>query len=146
MLFRVHKNTVRSWLKAGLQSVDDRRPVLIIGCQLSKFLHSRRMHRRQRCRPGEFYCMRCRAPKALVARRAEYLPITPKSGNLRGICCECGAHMCRRISLQKLAMAAGNLEVALPQGQQRIEDSAAPSLNCDLAQEAETRANAQSGK
>ena len=47
MLFRVHKNTVRNWLEAGLQPVDDRRPILILGRELSRFLHARREHARR---------------------------------------------------------------------------------------------------
>ena len=86
MLFGVHKNTVRGWLKSGLQPIDDRRPTLILGRKLSGFLHARRERARQRCRPGQFYCLRCRAPKDPASRRAEYLPITPTSGNLRGTC------------------------------------------------------------
>ena len=146
MLLRVHKNTVRTWLKYGLKPIDGRRPVLIGGRTLSGFLHARRQHSRQRCRPGQFYCMRCRAPKASAARRAEYLPITSSSGNLSGACSDCGTRMYRRVSLQKLPMVAGDLQVTLPQGLLRIADTACPSLNSDLVQEPDTYANAQSGK
>lgn len=145
-LLKVHKNTVRVWLKSGLERVDDRRPVLVLGRALSRFLHARRKHTKQRCRPGQFYCMRCREPKALTARRAEYLPITSSSGNLRGTCSDCGTRMYRAVALHKLALAAGHLQVMLPQEQQRIADTADPSLNSDLDQEAETHANAQPGK
>ena len=146
MLFQVHKNTVRAWLKTGLQPVDNRRPMLILGRQLSSFLHARRTQRRQRCRLGQFYCMRCRTPMTSAGRMAEYLPITSSSGNLRGTCSDCGSRMYRRVALQKLALVASVLQVALPQVEQRIEDTACPSLNCDLVQEPDTYANAQSGK
>ena len=146
MLFDVHKNTVRIWLKSGLETVDGRRPVLILGRTLSGFLYARRKDNRRRCQPGQFYCMRCRAPKTSTAGSAEYLPITSIFGNLRGTCSDCGTRMYRRVSLQKIPLLAGILQVALPQGQPRIEDTACPSLNCDLVQEPETYANAQSGK
>jgi hypothetical protein len=132
MLFRVHKNTVRAWLKCGLKQIDNRRPILIQGCQLSSFLYARRNCARQRCGPGKFYCMRCRAPKPPVAQSADYLPITPNAGNLRGICLDCGTRIYRRVSLQKLATAAGDLQVRLPQAQQRIADSPSPSLNSNF--------------
>jgi hypothetical protein len=144
-LFHVHKNTVRGWLGSGLESIDDRRPILILGRKLSAFLHARR-HRRQRCKAGELYCVRCRAPKTCVARTADYLPIAVDSGNLRGTCVDCGTRMYRRVSLQKLAAVAGDLEVQLPQGKQRIDDCSDPSLNSDFAGKADTYANAQSGK
>lgn len=146
MLFGVHKNTVRAWLKCGLKQIDNRRPILIQGCQLSSFLYARRNRARQRCRPGQFYCVRCRAPKSSAARLADYLPITPNSGNLRGICIDCGTRMYRRVSLQKLATAVADLQVTLPLAQQRIEDNPCSCLNSDLAQEANTHANTQRGK
>ena len=113
MLLGVHKNTVRSWLKAGLQPVDNLRPILILGRQLSSFLHARRKEKIQRCGPGQFYCFRCRAPKTSAACKAEYLSITPTSGNLRGTCC-CGTRMYRRVSIEKLAAVAGDLQVTMP--------------------------------
>jgi hypothetical protein len=142
MLFRVHRNTVRGWLKSGLQPIDGRRPILILGRQLASFIHARREYKRRRCRAGEFYCFRCRAPRISAAQRANYLPITASSGNLSGICSECGTRMYRRVSLRKLATAVGDLQVLLPQAQQRIVESADPSVNCDLEREP----NAQPGK
>jgi hypothetical protein len=141
-LFAAHKNTVRDWLKAGLPKIDGRRPILILGRQLASFLHTRRERRRQRCRAGEFYCFRCRAPKASAARTVEYLPITARSGNLRATCADCVTRMFRRVSLHKLAVATSDLQVALPQAQQRIVESADPSVNCDL----ERVPDAQPGK
>lgn len=146
MLFRLHKNTVRGWLKSGLEPIDDRRPILVLGRRLSGFLHARRRQRRQRCGPGQFYCLRCRAPKDPASRKADYVPVTSTSGNLRGTCCDCGCCVYRRVALRKLAASVGNLEVQLPQAQERISDTADPSLNSDLTQERDTYANAQSGK
>src|SRR5262249_52534860 len=134
-LFGVHKNTVRGWLKAGLPRIDGRRPILILGRRLAGFLHTRRERRRQRCRAGEFYCFRCRAPKKAAARNAEYLPVTVRSGNLRATCADCGTRMFRRVSLHKLATVASDLQVALPQAQQRLMESTNPSVDCDLARE-----------
>jgi hypothetical protein len=131
-LFRVHKNTVRDWLKSGLPKIDGRRPILILGRHLASFLHARRERRRQRCGAGEFYCFRCWAPKRPAARAAEYLPLTSHSGNLKSTCADCGTRMYRRVSLRKLAAAAGDLQVALPQAQQRLMESADPSANCDF--------------
>jgi hypothetical protein len=133
-LFAAHKNTVRDWLKAGLPKIDDRKPILILGRQLAGFLHMRRARRQRRCRAGEFYCFRCRAPKRAAACAAEYLPITARSGNLRATCVDCGTRMFRRVSFHKLAVVA-DLHVVLPQAQQRLTECADPSLNCALERE-----------
>ena len=142
MLFRIHKNTVRAWLKSGLQPIDSRRPTLVLGRKLVSFLHARREHKRHRCLPGQLYCFRCRAPRTSTANRAEYLPITASSGNLRGSCSKCGTRMHRRVSLPKLATAIGNLEVAVPQAQQRIVETPELSSNSDLERGPEIDANA----
>jgi DNA-directed RNA polymerase subunit RPC12/RpoP len=146
MVTKVHKNTVRGWLKSGLETIDTRRPTLVLGRKLSAFLHARRQFARQRCRPGQFYCLRCRAPKEPASRKADYVPITSTSGNLKGRCPDCGSRICRRVVLRKLAASAGDLQVQLPQAQQRIEDTSCPSLNSDLSHEADPYANAHSGK
>ena len=146
MVVKAHKNTVRGWLKSGLETVDDRRPTLVLGRKLSVFLHARRQRVRQRCRPGQFYCLRCRAPREPASRQAHYVPITQTSGNLRGICSDCGSQIYRRVSLDKLVASVGHLEIQLPLAGQRIANTACPSLNSDLVQEPDTYANAQSGK
>jgi hypothetical protein len=38
-----HKNTVREWVKAGLPTCDDKRPMLILGHDLATFLQARRV-------------------------------------------------------------------------------------------------------
>ncbi len=56
-LFHVHRNTVREWVKRGLPTCDDRRPMLILGPELAAFLQARRLKNRQTCSPGEIYCV-----------------------------------------------------------------------------------------
>ena len=143
-LFGSHRNTVRNWLGRGLEPIDARRPILIQGTKLRDFLLACRSRNRCRCGPGQFYCVRCRAPKHPAARRADYLPITSASGNLKGTCPDCAAKIYRRVSLKKLASAAGDLDVTLPEAQQRIEESAGPSENCDLEHEDDSDADTQS--
>jgi hypothetical protein len=138
-LLQVHKNTVRGWLWTGLQAIDDRRPTLILGRQLAAFLHARRDQSRRRCRPDEFYCFRCRTPRASATGTAEYLRVTANSGNLKASCVECGTRMYRRVSLRKVATVVGDLQVLLPQAQQRIVEGVEPSLNCDLERETDAQ-------
>ena len=61
-LFDVHRNTVREWIKAGLQTIDDKRPVLILGHELIAFLQARRVSKKKPCGPGQMYCVRCPPP------------------------------------------------------------------------------------
>jgi hypothetical protein len=126
----------------GTLTVDGRRPILILGRHLASFLHVRRERRRQRCRAGELYCFRCRAPKGSVAHTVEYLPLTATSGNLRAVCADCGTRMYRRVSLSKLAAVTLGINIALPEAQQRLIEGANPSVNCELEQ----KPDAQRGK
>src|ERR1035441_9471666 len=75
-LFRIHKNTVRAWVKAGLPTSDRKRPMLVLGADLAAFLQTRRVKHKQPCKAGEFYCFRCRSPKAPAGLMADCWPVT----------------------------------------------------------------------
>jgi hypothetical protein len=138
-----HKNTIRNWLASGLEPVDDRRPLLIQGTKLREFLRLRRGRTRCHCAPGQFYCLRCRAPKHPARRSALYVPITSVSGNLKGECPDCGSGIYRRASLRSVKSMTGVLRVTFPQAQQRLEEGPGPCLDCDLEPEVASDANAQ---
>lgn len=116
-LFGAHKNTVRQWIKAGLEPLDRRRPLLVHGSDLSAFLRDRKQEKKRPCQPGEFYCLRCRVPRPPAGDMADYLPITERLGNLEGICPDCGAMIYRRASLAKLAQIRGKLDITFREAQ-----------------------------
>ena len=131
-LFGVHRNTVRDWVKRGLPTNDGRRPMLILGRDLVAFLRARRAKNKRTCQPGEIYCVRCRAPKAPAGDMADYQPVTGTLGNLIAICSDCETMMYRRVSLAKLEQVRGKLDVTMPQALRHIDESAQPSVYCDL--------------
>ena len=118
----VHKNTVRTWIKAGLPCLRERRPILILGSDLKSFLDNRRTLNRQTCAPGQLFCLRCRAPRRPAGGMVDYLPITLVSGNLKAICEVCDTFIFRRVALLKLNAVTVGCEVAFPQGQRRITE------------------------
>lgn len=131
-LFNVHKNTVRAWIKQGLPTIDDKRPMLILGKDLFDFLQARRVNNKRPCKPGEMYCLRCRVPKPPALNMAEYQPKTESLGNLFGICPDCCAGMNRNVNPSKLDQIRGQMEITLPQGVPRIVDSEQPPVNSDF--------------
>lgn len=133
-LFSAHKNTVRQWIKSGLKTLDRRRPLLVHGSELSAFLRDRKQKNKRPCQPGEFYCLRCRAPKQPDGDMADYLPITERLGNLEGICPDCGAMIYRRTSLAKLTQIRGNLDITFREARGQISEREEPSLNSDISQ------------
>lgn len=62
----------------------------------------------------------------------DYQPLTATGGNLIGLCSKCGGLMYRRVSLERLSIAAGNLDVRFRQGLERINESDNLSVNCDF--------------
>lgn len=131
-LFSIHKNTVRRWIKDGLATIDDKRPMLILGHVLVAFLKTRRAKNKQPCKPGELYCVRCRSPKSPAGDMAEYSPITEKFGNLIAICPDCDALMNRRVSLAKIGQDLSKIDISFPEEVRHLIDSANPTVNGDF--------------
>jgi hypothetical protein len=141
-LFKIHKNTVRSWLKQGLAAIDDRRPTLILGRELSCFLHERRAKAKQTCGPGRIFCIACRAPKVPAGKMADCTPASPSTGSLCGICPDCHRLIYRRVNLAKIDAVRGDLEITFTRPCPRLGESAAPSVNCDSGEKAQAHENA----
>ena len=131
-LFGIHKNTVRRWVKEGLTTTDDRRPMLVLGCVLAAFLQARRAKNKKTCKPGELYCVRCRAPKSPAGDMAEYSPITEKFGNLIAICPDCNALMNRHVSLAKIGEFQGKMDISFPEAVRHLIERADLSVNSDF--------------
>ncbi|MDD5757984.1 MAG: helix-turn-helix domain-containing protein [Desulfobulbaceae bacterium] len=131
-LFGIHKNTVRGWVKAGLATSDDKRPMLILGHVLVAFLQARRGKNKQTCKPGELYCVRCRSPKFPAGGMADFSPVTGKVGNLTAICPDCDKMMNRRVSLANLGRVHENMDFSIPQALEHIVESNKPTVNSDL--------------
>lgn len=131
-LYGVHKNTVRTWIKAGLAVIDDRRPMLVLGRDLVSFLQTRRAKNRQKCKSGELYCVRCRAPRTPAGGVADYTPCTEKYGNLAAICPDCYSMMNRHISLAQIGPFCEKMDISFPEGLQHIIESIKPTVNSDL--------------
>jgi len=130
-LFGTHRNTVRSWIRGGLRTIDAIRPHVIAGIDLRDFLHKRRQASKRPCEPGEIYCMRCRAPRRPAQGRVDYHPLTATAGNLIGLCSVCSARMDRRSNLVQLHSIGRELAIRMPVAQEHIAKSPSPSLNCD---------------
>lgn len=135
-LFGAHRNTVRAWLKQGLERIDKRRPTLVHGSVLVAYLRARRERNKRPCKPGEIFCVRCREARRPAKSIVAYQPITIDLGNLVGACSVCDTRLFRRASLSKLAAVTGALHVSMPEALQHIDESPWPSVNSDFRQDA----------
>jgi excisionase family DNA binding protein len=105
-LLGVHRNTVRHWIKQGLRPLDDKRPMLIHGSELRRFLVDRKQRHQVKCAPDELYCFGCRKPRTPGGGATEITPITTKTAMVTAICGVCGALMHRMIRCEAIPLFA----------------------------------------
>ena len=138
-LFGKHKNTVRNWIvRERLEVIDERRPALVLGSTLVDFLKKRRGRNKRKLKPGEIYCVRCRAAVKPAGGIGDCVQVTDVTGNLRGICPRCDLLIHRRVSLAKIDHVKGDLEITVEPAGDRIRESPDASVNCDFSEGAET--------
>ena len=142
-LYGKHRNTVRQWIKQGLQTCDAQRPLLILGGDLRNFLQAKRTKNKRPCLPGEIYCVRCRMPRTPAGDMADYTPLSPTSGMLEGICPRCDLMIYKCVNSLTLQQVRTQLNVMIREAHSRIGDSATPSLNSDLEAGATSHVNTQ---
>lgn len=135
-ILSTHPHTVRRWIKAGLATVDNTRPVLILGCDFQDWWRSRCKAKKRPLRPGQFYCLKCREPKGPAGGMVEYAATNAATGNLKAICETCGRMMHRRTRLDAIAAKMPGLEVERKEAPPSIRERAHPSLNTDKPTEA----------
>lgn len=130
-ILRVHKNTVRSWIKQGLPTVDGSRPILILGSVFQEWWSKRRRAAKRPLQPGQFYCLKCRQPNTPALGMVEYSATNGTTGNLKAMCETCGTLMHRRAKLADLANKMPNLDVQITQAASSISERPEPCLNTD---------------
>jgi hypothetical protein len=101
-LFGKHENTIRAWLKDGLETIDKERPVLVLGEVLVDWLKARRSAGKRPCPPGHLYCFKCRAPKLPEDGVVTVQPVSDSVSKIAAVCPTCGGTMYRRASNHRL--------------------------------------------
>ena len=143
-LLGVHKNTVRTWLRSGLRPTDGRRPTLIRGVELRRFLTAQRAARKRPTPNGMIYCLGCRQQRQPAGQMADYAARSATSGDLMGICPVCEKMLYRRVKFTELDVVRGQIEVTITQAHLRINDCDNPSVNHDSVNHGAPDADSQS--
>ncbi len=131
-LFSVHKNTVRSWVKDGLATNDDKRPMLILGSELKQYLQTKRKSNKRKCLPFEIYCVRCRLPQLPAGNMVDYEPTNSRMGCLIGLCPTCNGIINKYFNFVTLEQIKGKLDITFPKALKHIYESSKPLLNSDF--------------
>ena len=129
-----HVQTVRSWIKAGLCALSDKKPALIIGDHLQEFLSKKKEGARSLA-PNEFYCTRCQEPKTPAGNMADYMATNGITGRLAGICPTCESICNRFVNRQRLGDVAPDLEINFKEGAPSLEEPEKAALKTHLKRE-----------
>ena len=127
-LIGVHKNAIRRWAKAGLLVDRTTRPHRVRGDVLKAFLDAQKQSRRQPCKPLEFRCFKCRAPRGAYGRLVDAFPMGAKRLRLTGLCERCGTTISKVQSASKLPKLREQFDF-LQQALERLSVCANPNLN-----------------
>ena len=130
--FGVHKNTVASWVADGLPCLKDKRPFLILGSELKLYLQKKREGKKQKCKPNELYCLRCKVPTTPAENFVEYQPISSTKGRLEGFCSRCECVVNKFVSIHRLQDYEEIFDLSIPKELEHISDSNKPLLNSDF--------------
>lgn len=115
-LIGAHKQTIGRWITAGLPKTGGKRSILIHGADLHAFANARKPTK-QRCKPGEFFCLACRAPRRPALDMAEYRPRTALRGALAGFCPVCDRLIYRAVTRSKIDEISGGLNITFPKAE-----------------------------
>ena len=93
----INKKTCLRWIADGLAVVPgQKKPILIMGSELKKFIRLKNSKKKVSLKRHEFYCLKCKA-----ARRAKHGTITKSGDTKKGECSVCGSKMTRKIKPQQ---------------------------------------------
>jgi hypothetical protein len=85
-LFNTTINTVSNWYKIGLQRIDNKKPSLVFGADLIKFLKNKQKRRKQKCAINEFYCCKCKLTRKPWENAVDIIYIDTKRIMIIGLC------------------------------------------------------------
>lgn len=129
-LFKVHKNAPLRWLKEGLRANCDGRPFLVRGDELIRFLKARQQSKKHYCKPDEFFCFKCRAPREAYLKIADIIIERPNRFRVKALCAVCTTPVSKVQNIQKLAEIRIRFHIQQLEGQHLIERDE-PSVNSD---------------
>ena len=94
---KLHPQTVLGWIKAGLPTIDQAKPFLVMGNALIEFLGKRNQEGRHKTSLHEIFCMSCQDIKKPY--RGQVQIVRYGFTNMKAVCPDCKKTMNKGISL-----------------------------------------------
>lgn len=126
-----HPNTIRNWVKDGLESFGDGRTVLISAASARAYLEGKRQLGRRRCPAGTLYCFNCKEPRRPAFDEVELHLDVAGRRKLTGLCSVCSAIMTQAVSAERLSQFRRILTVTPRTGSPTLLEGADPVDICD---------------
>lgn len=130
-LFGLHKNAVLCWLKEGLQADTSRRPYLVRGDELIRFLNERQKSKKCKCATDEFFCVKCRNPRKAYEGIADLQIESPNRFRVKAICAVCSTPMNKVQGMKNFSKIEACFHIHQREGL-HIIDGYTPSVNSDM--------------
>jgi hypothetical protein len=134
LLYQVHKNTVRLWIRDGLPTIDQKRPILIAGADLRSYWQNKRSSRKRKCQHYEIYCVRYKIPQRPAGNMADYEPLNAETGRLIGLCPDCGGIINKFVKYARLDDIRGQLDITQTNALKHINERDNLLVNSDFNQ------------
>ena len=130
-LYGLHKNAVLRWIKDGLPLIDQRKPFMIHGGDLAEYLTNKQSGRKHKCKPDEFFCFKCRAPRRAWENAPDIIIRNESKLTISGLCAVCDTPVHRVGTVKKLPEYQ---KIFLIQKihERHITDTSDPSVNSDM--------------
>lgn len=134
---KLHPQTVRTWFKNGLKAIDDKKPSLVYGYELKRFLGKLNDDHKLELAFDEFYCFSCKQPckpyKGLV-----YIEQTDNLLKAKAICPKTKKIINRNYKLTDYPELKKNFNLT---EMSRLYDSLNPPLKTQISDNGKTGLN-----
>jgi excisionase family DNA binding protein len=103
--------TIRGWVRQGLPAMTAQRPYLILGDDLSDFMHQNRAKAKTALTPDQLFCLTCKKGRAPLGLMVDVIHQSAKTARLLGLCGTCGGISNRIVSRATLPRLAEIFDV-----------------------------------
>jgi len=95
---RLHKQTIRKWIKGGLNTIDKGKPVLIYGNDLIAYIKARNIKNKCSTDFDQLFCMKCQDARYIYQNMIK-VDQNGSSLKVSGLCRKCKAKMFQNYKL-----------------------------------------------